>query len=116
MKINEDLRQDERVMQLFRLINVCLENDRNTRKHRLAITSYSVLPFSNNSALIGWVDDCDTLSKLIAQYRKTKNVNLNVEEETLFKYILLDGKEWKEEASKKFAKYDRLPFLGKVEV
>jgi phosphatidylinositol kinase/protein kinase (PI-3 family) len=75
-----------------------------------------VLPLSNNSALIGWVNDCDTLSKLISQYRATKNVNLNVEEDTLFRYILLAQKEWKEDNFKKFAKYDRLPLLGKVEV
>lgn len=51
LKGHEDLRQDERVMQLFGLINVCLENDRNTSNKGLHIVTYSVLPLSNNSGL-----------------------------------------------------------------
>ena len=35
----------------------------------LNIVRYSVLPLSNNSGLIGWVENCDTLSQLIRQYR-----------------------------------------------
>jgi FKBP12-rapamycin complex-associated protein len=55
LKGNEDLRQDERVMQLFTLINACLENDRSTRSRALGIVRYSVMPLSNNAGLIGWV-------------------------------------------------------------
>ena len=50
---HEDLRQDERVMQMFGLINACLENDRSTRKRGYKIIRYTVLPLSNNSGVIG---------------------------------------------------------------
>jgi serine/threonine-protein kinase mTOR len=72
LKGHEDLRQDERVMQLFGLINVCLNNDRITNQHGLNIVRYSVLPLSNNSGLIGWVENRDTLNQLIKQYRESK--------------------------------------------
>ena len=115
LKSNEDLRQDERAMQLFGLINVCLESDLSTRRHRLAITPYSVLPLSDNSGLIGWVDNCDTLNKLIEQYRKTKSVVLYAEEDLLYKYVLTEDDKGIKEKDK-IPKYHKLPFLGKVEV
>ena len=79
LKGNEDLRQDERVMQLFGLINACLENDRSTRSRALGIVRYSVLPLSNNSGVIGWVENCDTMNQLIRQYRVSRDVKINVE-------------------------------------
>jgi phosphatidylinositol kinase/protein kinase (PI-3 family) len=36
-------------MQLFGLINICLDNDRITSNRGLSIVRYSVLPLSNNS-------------------------------------------------------------------
>lgn len=79
LKGNEDLRQDERVMQLFGLINACLENDRSTRSKGLGIIRYSVLPLSNNSGVIGWVENCDTLNQLVRQYRYSKDLKVNIE-------------------------------------
>ena len=83
LKGHEDLRQDERVMQLFGLINVCLESDRMTRNQGLNIVRYSVLPLSNNSGLIGWVENCDTLNALVKQYREVRDVKMSVEHKLL---------------------------------
>lgn len=83
LKGHEDLRQDERVMQLFGLINVCLENDRWTRGRGLSIVRYSVLPLSNNSGVIGWVENCDTLNALVKQYREARDVKMSVEHKLL---------------------------------
>jgi FKBP12-rapamycin complex-associated protein len=83
LKGHEDLRQDERVMQLFGLINVCLESDRMTRNQGLNIVRYSVLPLSNNSGLIGWVENCDTLNALVKQYREARDVKMSVEHKLL---------------------------------
>ena len=52
---HEDLRQDERVMQLFGLVNTMLANDRTTAERDLSIARYAVIPLSPNSGLIGWV-------------------------------------------------------------
>lgn len=101
LKGHEDLRQDERVMQLFGLINVCLDNDRTTSNRSLGIVRYSVLPLSNNSGLIGWVQNCDTMNQLIKQYREAKNVRL-----------LLEAKL----QQAKCQNYDKLPLMHKVEI
>jgi serine/threonine-protein kinase mTOR len=49
LKGHEDLRQDERVMQLFGLVNNLLINDNETNKRDLNITRYSVIPLSSNA-------------------------------------------------------------------
>ena len=56
LKGHEDLRQDERVMQLFGLVNTLLQSDDFTAKAHLSIQRYSVIPLSPNSGLIGCVD------------------------------------------------------------
>lgn len=109
LKGNEDLRQDERVMQLFGLINTCLENDRTTKSSYVSIQRYSVLPISNNSGVIGWVKNCDTLNQLVKEYRKSTKVSLDLERRLI--------------ASKTGSpddilctKYDKLPLIHKLAV
>jgi FKBP12-rapamycin complex-associated protein len=55
LKGHEDLRQDERVMQLFGLVNALLVRDPQTRKHDLRIQRYAISPLSHNCGLVGWV-------------------------------------------------------------
>ena len=101
LKGHEDLRQDERVMQLFGLINVCLDNDRATGQKGLGIVRYSVMPLSNNSGVIGWVENCDTLNQLVKQYRESKDMRLGIEVKLL---------------QTKSINHDKLPLLNKVEI
>ncbi|XP_075914602.1 serine/threonine-protein kinase mTOR-like [Petromyzon marinus] len=61
LKGHEDLRQDERVMQLFGLVNTLLANDPASMRKNLSIQRYAVIPLSTNSGLIGWVPHCDSL-------------------------------------------------------
>lgn len=60
LKGHEDLRQDERVMQLFGLVNTLLANDRDTSYVDLSIEKYPVIPLSGNAGLIGWLDHAET--------------------------------------------------------
>ena len=53
LKGHEDLRQDERVTQLFGLVNALLINDRTTSKKDLKIHRYSVIPLSHNAGIVG---------------------------------------------------------------
>ncbi|XP_052743299.1 serine/threonine-protein kinase Tor [Bicyclus anynana] len=87
LKGHEDLRQDERVMQLFGLVNTLLQADTNTYRHDLAIQRYAVIPLSPNSGLIGWVPQCDTLYNLISDYRdkKTNKMALNTEQQIMLR-------------------------------
>ena len=85
LKGQEDLRQDERVIQIFNLVNLILAKESSLSNLNLFITVYSVIPLSNKSGLIGWVHDCDSLEELIKEFRKIiKKIN-NVERSTLNK-------------------------------
>jgi len=101
LKGHEDLRQDERVMQLFGLVNTLLSTDRDTSKKDLAIQRYSVVPLSPNSGLISWVAQCDTLHALIKEYREARKILLNVEHRLMLQMA---------------PDYDALPVLNKLEV
>jgi FKBP12-rapamycin complex-associated protein len=81
LKGHEDLRQDERVMQLFGLVNTLLSNHRKTSSRQLRIKRYSVTPLSPDSGLLGWVPHCDTLHQLIKEYRTTAEpkIRMNLE-------------------------------------
>ncbi|KAL6080518.1 Serine/threonine-protein kinase tor1 [Balamuthia mandrillaris] len=79
LKGHEDLRQDERVMQLFGLLNTLLATDSKTAHRHLSIQQYAIIPLSPNSGLIGWVPDHDTLHALIRDYRDSRKILLNYE-------------------------------------
>lgn len=55
LKGREDMRQDERAMQLFGLVNTLLAIDPITQRKDLGIKRYSVIPLSFNAGLLGWV-------------------------------------------------------------
>ncbi|KAJ2439530.1 phosphatidylinositol kinase- protein kinase tor1, partial [Coemansia sp. RSA 2424] len=80
LKGHEDLRQDERVMQLFGLINSLLTRDSETARRSLAIERFPVVPLSSNSGLIGFYPDCETLNNIIRDYRFIQGHNLNLEQ------------------------------------
>ncbi|KAH8327771.1 hypothetical protein KR074_003539 [Drosophila pseudoananassae] len=101
LKGHEDLRQDERVMQLFSLVNTLLLDDPDTFRRNLTIQRYAVIPLSTNSGLIGWVPHCDTLHTLIRDYRDKKKVPLNQEHRTMLNFA---------------PDYDHLTLMQKVEV
>ena len=79
LKGHEDIRQDERVMQLFGLVNTLLAIDPQTSKKDLSIRRYPVIPLSQNTGLIGWVPNCDTLHQLIKEHRTQANIIPNIE-------------------------------------
>jgi FKBP12-rapamycin complex-associated protein len=83
LKGHEDMRQDERVMQLFGLVNTLLATDPETFKRHLGIIQFSVIPLSPNSGLIGWVPETDTLHNLIRDYRDSRKLSFFVEHQLL---------------------------------
>lgn len=101
LKGHEDLRQDERVMQLFGLVNALLVRDPQTRKHDLKIQRYAISPLSHNCGVVGWVPHCDTFHSLIRDHRTYKRIPLNMENREMLQ-IAPD--------------YDTLTVMQKVEV
>eukprot|EP00026_Physarum_polycephalum_P000091 Phypoly_transcript_00091.p1 GENE.Phypoly_transcript_00091~~Phypoly_transcript_00091.p1 ORF type:complete len:2307 (+),score=451.47 Phypoly_transcript_00091:133-7053(+) len=101
IKGHEDLRQDERVMQLFGLVNNLLAQDHEIAKSHLSIERYEVIPLSPNSGLIGWVPHSDILHSLIREYRESRKILLNIEHRLMLQMS---------------SDYDNLPLLQKVEI
>lgn len=101
LKGHEDLRQDERVMQLFGLVNTLLSNNPETSKRDLLIGRYSVTPLSHEAGVVGWVPACDTLHQLIRDHRESRNILVNIEHRLMLQMA---------------PKYEFLTLLQKVEV
>eukprot|EP01119_Soliformovum_irregulare_P016010 TRINITY_DN4594_c0_g1_i2.p1 TRINITY_DN4594_c0_g1~~TRINITY_DN4594_c0_g1_i2.p1 ORF type:complete len:2365 (-),score=692.80 TRINITY_DN4594_c0_g1_i2:62-7156(-) len=83
LKGHEDIRQDERVMQLFGLVNTLLASEFQTSRHNLSIQRYTVIPLAPNSGLLGWVPNCDTLHALLRSYRDARNIAITLEQRLL---------------------------------
>lgn len=101
LKGHEDLRQDERVMQLFGLVNALLARDRRTNGYELNIQRYVITPLSHHVGLVGWVPHTETIHSHIRDYRESKKIVLNMENREMMKMA---------------PDYDMLTVLQKVEV
>ncbi|KAF2000099.1 ARM repeat-containing protein [Amniculicola lignicola CBS 123094] len=101
LKGHEDIRQDERVMQLFGLCNTLLANDTESRKRHLNIQRYAAVPLSTQSGLLGFVPNSDTLHVLIREYRDSRKILLNIEHRIMLQMA---------------PDYDCLTLMQKVEV
>ncbi|CAD5209675.1 unnamed protein product [Bursaphelenchus xylophilus] len=89
LKGHEDPRQDERIMQLFGLINSLIIRDADTSRRNLSIQRYSIIALSQSSGLIGWVPNCDTLHTLIRDYREKHHITIS-EEHTRMQKLVID--------------------------
>ncbi|CAN0022296.1 unnamed protein product, partial [Ectocarpus sp. 13 AM-2016] len=103
LKGHEDLRQDERVMQLFGQVNALLAKDRRNYSHDLSIQRYAVSPLSHNAGVVGWVPNTDTLHQLIRDYRDSRKIVLNIEHRLMTQATIP-------------CEYDPLTLMQKVEV
>ncbi|TKA63316.1 hypothetical protein B0A55_12457 [Friedmanniomyces simplex] len=101
LKGHEDIRQDERVMQLFGLVNTLLATHPECLKRHLNIQPYSAIPLSTQSGLLGWVPNSDTLHVLIREYRESRKILLNIEHRIMLQMA---------------PDYDNLTLMQKVEV
>lgn len=101
LKGDEDIRQDERVMQLFGLVNTLLDSDSESFKRHLSIQRFPAIPLSQNSGLLGWVCNSDTLHALIKEYRESRRILVNIEHRIMLQMA---------------PDYDSLTLMQKVEV
>jgi serine/threonine-protein kinase mTOR len=88
-------------MQLFGLVNTLLKNDSESFKRHLTIQRFPAIPLSQNSGLIGWVPNSDTLHNLIKEYRENRRILLNIEHRIMLQMA---------------PDYDNLTLMQKVEV
>lgn len=101
LKGNEDLRQDERAMQVLNLVNDLFKKNLKVDHKTLKIVTFNVLPLSTNTGIISWLEGCDTLYSLIMDYRK--EFSISIETEKILAYSF-------------FHEYDILSKLRKLEI
>ncbi len=88
LKGGEDLRLDERVMQLFKLVNTVLAASTKTRTVTgYQIHRYSVTPVWTTVGVLGWVEGCDTLEELITKYREARKIKAEKEPHIEFQML-----------------------------
>ncbi|KAG0025245.1 Serine/threonine-protein kinase smg1 [Podila clonocystis] len=65
----EDLHLDERVMQLLRISNGMLQRDKESNSRHLSARHYAVVPLSDSSGMIQWVESTVSLYTIIAKWQ-----------------------------------------------
>ncbi|KAG7379378.1 hypothetical protein PHYPSEUDO_008698 [Phytophthora pseudosyringae] len=65
VKGGEDLRLDQRIEQLFGVMNQILEADPRCRDERLSLTTYEVIPMTQEIGILEWVGGTSTLKGVI---------------------------------------------------
>ena len=86
LKGNEDLRMDERVMQLFSLLNSFFSQSaaaQHTHHSIDPIMTYSVVPLSQDVGLIQWIERTETIYQLITKHRAARGSSTFLELNTL---------------------------------
>ncbi|KAA6376618.1 MAG: putative Serine/threonine-protein kinase tor [Streblomastix strix] len=74
LKGKEDLRLDERIMQLFKLINSLFEG--NNMMQNLTIRRYPVIPLASFVGLVGMLNNHQTINRFILEYRQDHKIQV----------------------------------------
>nr|XP_012147608.1 PREDICTED: DNA-dependent protein kinase catalytic subunit-like [Megachile rotundata]XP_012147609.1 PREDICTED: DNA-dependent protein kinase catalytic subunit-like [Megachile rotundata]XP_012147610.1 PREDICTED: DNA-dependent protein kinase catalytic subunit-like [Megachile rotundata]XP_012147611.1 PREDICTED: DNA-dependent protein kinase catalytic subunit-like [Megachile rotundata] len=107
-KFGEDLRQDQRLQQLFSTMNKILHVDPACRQRQLAIDTYQVIPLSMTVGLIQWVNNTRSLQESIyftlSKQETDRNDNIPKEYAKWIQSAANSGRqfEWYKEAVRKY--------------
>ncbi|TYJ58649.1 hypothetical protein B9479_000485 [Cryptococcus floricola] len=121
LKGNEDLRGDERIMQLFSLINTLLNHRPDAFSRNLHLLPYEVIPLSPSAGLVSWVPNTQQLQSMIQTKRdKYHQQSLNdAETSSILGYDRENGRPKPDQArmdvSAEMDRYDKLPVNIKVQ-
>ncbi|RSH90651.1 hypothetical protein EHS25_001256 [Saitozyma podzolica] len=117
LKGNEDLRGDERIMQLFTLINTLLNHEAEAFGRNLHLLPYEVIPLSPSAGLVSWVPNTQQLQAMISNHREKENKKslTNKELASLLGYDPETFTPHGLDAPGEMDRYDKLPLETKVE-
>uniref|UniRef100_A0A4W4HQJ6 DNA-dependent protein kinase catalytic subunit n=1 Tax=Electrophorus electricus TaxID=8005 RepID=A0A4W4HQJ6_ELEEL len=82
VKGGEDLRQDQRIQQLFGVMNIILKQDAACSQRSLTLRTYQVVPITSRIGLIEWMENTCTLKDFLAGSRTKK------EQKTITRYAV----------------------------
>jgi hypothetical protein len=79
LKGSEDLRLDERVMQLLNMTNDLLKPILDVHNQSIKISTFNVLPLSFDCGIISWLEGWDTMFEAIKNHRLKTQVKVDCE-------------------------------------
>jgi DNA-dependent protein kinase catalytic subunit len=65
IKFGEDIRQDQRIQQIFSLMNNIFSSDTSVSGRELSILTYQVIPLTTNLGIIQWIDKTNSLQDFV---------------------------------------------------
>lgn len=77
VKGGEDLRQDQRIEQLFGVMNMILSQDTACSQRSLALRTYQVIPITSRIGLIEWMENTCTLKDFLSSRRTEQEQKTN---------------------------------------
>ncbi|XP_010628625.1 DNA-dependent protein kinase catalytic subunit [Fukomys damarensis] len=106
VKGGEDLRQDQRIEQLFEIMNVILSRDAACSQRNMQLRTYCVVPMTSRLGLIEWIENTFTLKDILLN-------NMSQEEKAAYlsndiRAPIIDYKEW---LAKMSGKYDAAAYV-----
>ncbi|XP_044259527.1 DNA-dependent protein kinase catalytic subunit-like [Tribolium madens] len=84
VKFGEDVRQDQRIQQLFSLMNNIFQNDINLKGREFHILTYQVIPLTTSLGIIQWIGNTKSLQEFS---QSTNDQNFDKIVETYTKWI-----------------------------
>lgn len=73
-KPKDDLRKDARLMEFNSLVNTILQRDPESRRRRLRIRTYAVIPLNEECGLLEWVKNTSGLRNILLKLYKEKRL------------------------------------------
>ncbi|XP_069700137.1 serine-protein kinase ATM isoform X2 [Periplaneta americana] len=64
VKGKDDLRQDAVMQQVFTILNTLLKNNKETKKRKLLIRTYKVVPLSQRSGILEWCQNTEPMANI----------------------------------------------------
>lgn len=85
VKGGEDLRLDQRVQQLFTIMNSIFASDPSCENRDLNIKTFKVVPVSNRLGIFEWVDNTEPLKALISKEHKNLENGADIHESRAYR-------------------------------
>lgn len=73
VKIGADLRCDEKMQRIFKLMNETMLNSIKCKKRNLSIYTYSVVPLSKSMGLVQWISESKSVKEFITLWTPNKS-------------------------------------------
>lgn len=95
LKYGEDLRQDQRIQQIFKLMSDNLAMDKHSQSMNLNIVTYNVVPITNYFGMLSWVPDTVPLQEFVQ-----KSLVCNSDKLRVFSTIQMEFNQYLQKHSK----------------